>query len=54
MDKKNIIKFNGEKDKKTYDRYKVVRGECLYQKVAEFLEQELNLEGQVDFEIVSD
>jgi hypothetical protein len=43
-----------KKTKKHMIGIKVVRGECLYQKVAEFLEQELNLEGQVDFEIVSD
>jgi hypothetical protein len=48
------IKFKSEKEKEEYDNYKIVRGECLYQKVAEHLDNELKLNGSVDFAIVSD
>jgi hypothetical protein len=50
----NIIKFKSEKEKEEYEKYEVVRGECLYQKVAEFLNKELKLNDSVDFTIVSD
>jgi hypothetical protein len=50
----NIIKFESEEERKEYDDYKIVRGECLYQRVAEFLNEELKLNGSVDFTIVSD
>jgi hypothetical protein len=50
----NIIKFKSEKEKGDCDNYKIVRGECLYQKVAEFLNKELKLNDSVDFTIVSD
>jgi predicted nucleotidyltransferase component of viral defense system len=50
-----FIEFKNSEAKDIYDKFKVVRSESLYQKVAEFLiSEKLNGNKTIDFEIVSD
>jgi hypothetical protein len=48
------IKFNNQDDIEMYNKYKNVRSESLYQRVAVYLNGKLKLENSVDFQLVSD
>jgi hypothetical protein len=48
------IKFNNQDDIEMYNKYKNVRSESLYQRVAVYLNDKLKLENSVDFQLVSD